>query len=258
MSELPLETRRVRSSGVELHVVEYGQRGRPPLLLVHGFPDTHEVREKETLLKEVYHRVKNNLQVVSSLFNLQLRSLPEGPGRTSLLEGAARVRAMALVHEKLYQSTNLSSIPLGSYIGDLCGQLAAAAAAKQRGISLALELEPVDAGPELAVPLGLLLNELVSNSLKHGFSGGRSGTIHVALRKESGQRARLEVWDDGAGFAAGAIEENSRSLGLRLVRTLSRQLDGELTLENRGGAYASISFGLEGPQQGRKGRVAHG
>jgi len=102
------------------------------------------------------------------------------------------------------------------------------------------------------VPLGLLLNELVSNSLKHGFPDGRRGTIHVVLRRESAERVRLEVWDDGAGFRAGATEETSRSLGLRLVRTLSRQLDGELTLENRGGAYARISFGLGGAQQGRK------
>jgi two-component sensor histidine kinase len=211
------------------------------------------LREKETLLKEVYHRVKNNLQVVMSLFNLQLRALPDGPARESLLEGAARVRAMALVHEKLYQSANLSSIQLGSYVGDLCQQLAAAAAAKPRGIALALELDRVDAGPELAVPLGLLLNELVSNSLKHGFSAGRGGTIHVALRHESPQRARLEVWDDGAGFAEGSTEEGTtRSLGLRLVRTLSRQIDGELTLENRGGAYASLSFALDIPHQSRK------
>ncbi|MET0344045.1 MAG: CHASE domain-containing protein [Polyangiales bacterium] len=216
------------------------------------------LREKETLLKEVYHRVKNNLQVVSSLFNLQLRSLPDGPGRASLLEGAARVRAMALVHEKLYQSADLSSIQLGGYIKDLCDQLATAAAASTRGIRLVIEVEHVEAGPELAVPLGLLLNELVSNSFKHGFPDGRTGTLRVSLTRADDGLCWLAVGDDGVGFAEGATEPSSRSLGLRLVRTLSRQLHGDLTLDNdeHGGARASLSFRVDGMQATEE-RVLH-
>lgn len=203
--------------------------------------------EKETLLKEVYHRVKNNLQVVTSLFNLQLRSLPEGPVRSSFKEGANRVRAMSLVHEKLYQSANLSSIELGSYISDLCAQLGMAAAADTRNIAFVSRMDRIEVGLELAVPLGLLLNELISNSLKHAFPDGRAGEICVTLRCINDQQATLEVCDNGVGLTATQTPEHSASLGLRLVQTLCRQLDAELVMEDRNGAYTCIKFALAEP-----------
>lgn len=208
--------------------------------------------EKETLLKEVYHRVKNNLQVVTSLFNLQLRSLPEGPVRSSFKEGANRVRAMSLVHEKLYQSANLSSIELGSYISDLCAQLGMAAAADTRNIAFATRMERIEVGLELAVPLGLLLNELISNSLKHAFPDGRSGEIQVTLRCTDAQCATLEIWDNGVGLAATQAPDRPASLGLRLVQTLCRQLDAELLMEEREGTYACITFALAEPTQAKR------
>lgn len=210
------------------------------------------LREKETLLKEVYHRVKNNLQVITSLFNLQLRSLPEGPARASLKEGADRVRAMALVHEKLYQSANLASINLGSYIDDLCVQLGIAAAIDVRGIVFVTHVARIEVGLELAVPLGLLFNELISNSLKYAFPDGRSGQIRVMLRAEDGNCASLEVWDNGVGLGELQAQERPASLGLRLVQTLCRQLDAELLMENRNGAYTCIRFGLAGPVQAKR------
>lgn len=203
--------------------------------------------EKETLLKELYHRVKNNLQVITSLFNLQARTLPEGAARIALNEGANRVRAMALVHEKLYQSGNLSSINLKDYISDLCRQLGNTAGAGQQGILLDAEVEPIQVGLETAVPLGLLLNELISNSLKHAFPEGRRGRIVVRLESCANGTTLLTVFDNGVGFPAGLDAAAFNTLGLRLVGALTAQLDGKFSWESRDGAYASLTFQLGNP-----------
>ena len=202
--------------------------------------------EKETLLKEVYHRVKNNLAVITSLFNLQVRAMPVGAARTALQESAERVRAMALVHEKLYQSANLSSISLEGYVVDLCRQLATAAAADARGIVLTVKVDPIEVGLDTAVPLGLLLNELVSNSFKHGFPEMRAGHIRVSLKCGADGDSELVVADDGIGFPPAFQPRGGSSLGLRLAANLSGQLGGELSLENRDGAYARLAFQLTG------------
>lgn len=200
--------------------------------------------EKETLLKEVYHRVKNNLQVISSLSNLQLRGLPEGQARDALQDNANRVHAMALVHEKLYQSSNLASIDIATYVHDLCAKLAAAMAADARGIRFELAVARLDIGLETSVPLGLLLNELIANSLKHAFPGEGPGTIHIALERDGEAWARLVVSDDGVGFPDTAVSGSATSLGLKLVANLSRQLSGQLLMENRGGAWTCLRFPL--------------
>lgn len=207
------------------------------------------LREKETLLKELYHRVKNNLQVISSLFNLQLRALPQGPARTALSDSAGRVRAMALVHEKLYQSGNLSSIMLDSYVADLCAQLGRAASAEKRGIALRIEVAPIEVGLETAVPLGLMLNELISNSLKHAFPDERGGCIIVHVERTDESKVRISVSDNGIGFPPEIDPTFSASLGLKLVVALSSQLGGELTLENRNGAYAALILRIDGREQ---------
>ncbi|MBC7944933.1 MAG: PAS domain S-box protein [Burkholderiales bacterium] len=199
------------------------------------------LREKETLLKEVYHRVKNNLQVVTSLFNLQIRTLPDGHARTVLQESADRVRAMALVHEKLYQAGNLSSINLKGYIDDLCHRLGAAAGASERGVDIVSAVEPVDVGLETAVPLGLILNELVSNSLKHAFPDGREGILSVVLECFDDGTALLMVADNGVGMAVAAAPPPV-TMGIKLIETLSRQLDGELTFESAGGTRVRLRF----------------
>jgi PAS domain S-box-containing protein len=212
------------------------------------------LREKETLLKEVYHRVKNNLQVVSSLFNLQLRALPEGPARQVLQQSSERVRAMALVHEKLCRSDLLQSIDIVSYVHDLCGSLAAANAAAERGIRIELCIEPIEIGLEASIPLGLLLNELICNSLKHGYPDGRTGTVTVRLGHGGPGRGLLEVSDDGVGYSAGMLAGKPTSLGLRLVMSLARQLGSRFVMETRGGAYSALIFDLA--QAGRSGAPA--
>lgn len=198
--------------------------------------------EKETLLKELYHRVKNNLQVITSLFNLQLRMLPEGLAHGAIKDAAGRVRAMALVHEKLYQSGNLSSISLDEYVLDLCRQLANAASAEEHGIRIEFDLSPIEVGLDVAVPLGLTLNELFCNSLKHAFPDERGGTITVRLLRKDGQTAELVVADDGIGFPEGLEVGATRSLGLRLVTALAAQIDGTLSMRNVDGACVSLVF----------------
>jgi len=216
------------------------------------------LREKETLLKEVYHRVKNNLQVVSSLFQLQLRRLPEGTARTVLRQCADRVRAMSLVHERLCRLDQYDAIDIGGYIGELCVSLAAAHGARERGIRIVHEVEPLALGLEAAMPLGLLLNELLCNSLKHAFpacAGAPGGTIRVRLLRTADGRGLLEVEDDGVGFGVPAGTEQPASLGLRLVESLARQLNGSLQqpkrpaageIARRPGARTALRFDLDG------------
>jgi PAS domain S-box-containing protein len=202
--------------------------------------------DKNTLLKELYHRVKNNLQLIISLFNLQVRSVAEGQARQALLDAASRVRAMALVHERLYQSGTLSSIRLDEYVGELCEHLAGAASASRRGIVVAVESVPLEVGLDVAVPLGLLLNELVTNCLKHAFPDGRRGRVLVRVECLDAGRARLTVSDDGVGLPVTMDRTSPRTLGLKLVSALSEQLRARFTLDNRDGAVATLEFRVAG------------
>jgi PAS domain S-box-containing protein len=209
------------------------------------------LEDKNTLLKELYHRVKNNLQLIISMFNLQIRGLRDSQARQALQEAAGRVRTMALVHERLYQSPTLSSIALDAYIAELCEQLAGAASAAQRGIAVRVEAAPVEIGLDIAVPLGLLLNELVSNSLKHGFPEGRQGRILVCVECAPDGGAgtmRLTVADDGAGLPAAFDRTFSHTLGLRLVSALSGQLRARFTIDpspdEGGGVLATLVFSI--------------
>lgn len=200
------------------------------------------LEEKDTLLKEVYHRVKNNLQVVSSLFNLQLRKLQEGPVRDALREGASRVQAMALVHEKLYQSSNLAQIDLGDYVRDLCVHLQESMGATQRGISVAVEAEAVYCGLETAVPLGLLLNELVTNSIKHAFPSG-AGHIAVDIRHLDQSQCIMTISDNGVGISPEVVAQaRPASLGLKLIRILASQIDAALEMRTEQGVRVEMVF----------------
>jgi two-component sensor histidine kinase len=200
------------------------------------------LREKETLLKELYHRVKNNLQVVASMMNLQERAISDQLARAALQEAAGRVRAMALVHEKLYQSRNLSVIALDDYVSTICKQLGEVADAARRGIKIASDVQQIEAGIEEAIPLGIVLNELISNSLKHAFPAGRPGRIVIKLACEDGEMLRLTVSDDGVGYPEGFTPASTRSLGLKLTLALASQLGGRFSISNQGGAVATLEF----------------
>lgn len=191
------------------------------------------LEEKEVLLREVYHRVKNNLQVIQSLLSLRSRNLPDGLARSVMLESVQRVRAMALVHEKLYQSDNLDRIFFPDYVSSLFRQLMDAYGRQslQGAVRLNQDIAAVNIGLDRAVPLGLLLTELISNCLKHGFADGRAGEVSVALR-EAGDGLRLTVADNGIGLAAGQNPMEGKALGLTLVQSLAQQLNGRISWQS--------------------------
>ena len=200
--------------------------------------------EKETLLKEVYHRVKNNLQVIMSLLKLQARTLGPGIAFDALTESVARIRAMSTVHEKLYQSGTLSSISVRDYIGDLCRDLAFSTGANDRGIVIGCDIAPIQMRLETAVPLGLLLNELVSNCLKHAFPDTRKGGVQISLVVDNGTHAVVCIADNGIGVDADFDIHSSNSLGLKLAMTLTAQLDGEIDIVAKNGLMVVIRFPL--------------
>lgn len=184
------------------------------------------LHEKVLLLREIHHRVKNNLQVIISLINLQVRTMEKSGATDILLDTQNRIRAMALVHEKLYQSGDLSRIDIASYLRALASQVSAYYGIKKQKVTLALACESLSMDINRAIPLGLIINELVSNSLKHAFPGDREGTVTIRVeRKDS--RIECTVSDDGVGLPPGFTVEESGSLGLRLVTTLAKQLHGE-------------------------------
>lgn len=185
--------------------------------------------EKETLLKEVYHRVKNNLQVVQSLLRMQHRALPAGSAKEALVASEQRLRAMALVHELLYRSADLAVVNMSEYLPKLVGQIADALGASERGINLACAICDANIGLDTAIPLGLLVNELLGNSLKHAFPDSRSGTVLLeAIRCDD--RIGLSIKDDGVGLPADLDLAHAKSMGLMLASSLARQLGGELKL----------------------------
>lgn len=193
------------------------------------------LRERETLLREVYHRVKNNLQVIQSLLRLQRRSVADRAAQEALDESASRVRAMALVHEKLYQSGSLDAVSLQTYTSELLQSLGESNGASDRGVQLRADVVPFEASIEAAIPYGLLVNELVGNSLKHGFAAGSSGIVQLTVER-SGQGLRLTVRDDGKGFPDGFQLAHSASMGLQLACSLAAQLGGELSARSDRGA----------------------
>jgi PAS domain S-box-containing protein len=202
------------------------------------------LREKETLLKEVHHRVKNNMQVISSLLNLQAGQIADPQTRDVFRDSQNRVRAMALVHEKLYQSADLARIQFGEYIRHLTDFLFRAYSQQAQNISLQLDIADVTLGVDTAIPCGLLINELVSNALKHAFPQGRAGTLTVALHATSPQQCSLVVQDDGVGMPTAFDWQQTTSLGLQLVLSLVSQLAGEVQLTNQAGTTFTIQFAV--------------
>jgi two-component sensor histidine kinase len=193
------------------------------------------LQEKEVLLKEIHHRVKNNLQVVSSLLNLQSNQAQDPTCLEVLRDSQNRVRSMALIHEKIYQSQDLARVDLAEYLHSLTAYLFHSYQASARAITLQVDVSPhVCLGIDQAIPCGLIVNELVSNALKHAFPAGRPGQVRVELGREEAGRLRLTVGDDGVGFPAGLDFRNTESLGLQLVMTLAGQLDGSIELASPG------------------------
>lgn len=185
------------------------------------------LQEKVVLLREVHHRVKNNLQIIISLMNLQMRKAEDPRLRDLLLETQDRVRAMSLVHEKLYQSEDLSHINLSTYLHSLGTQLISSHGDIARKITLRMGFDPITTDINIAIPLGLVVNELVSNALKHAFPGEMTGIVTLRGRAENGEIV-VSVEDDGIGLPEGFDWRDTPTLGLHLVPALVRQLNGRI------------------------------
>lgn len=203
---------------------------------------TASLREKEALLKEIHHRVKNNLQVVSSLLGLQSRSISDPDQRKMFEESQNRVYSMALLHESLYQSENLSLIDFPVYIKQLADHLFRSYGVASDRIRLRTELDSISLHMDAAVPCGLIINELVSNSLKYAFPDGRKGEIHIGLHGQPSGMAKLLVADNGVGIRGDVDWTTTRSLGLRLVRSLAQQLGAQIEIKSQPGTEVHLVF----------------
>lgn len=182
--------------------------------------------EKEVILKEVHHRVKNNFQIVSSLLSLQAETIDDPVTKDALRESENRIRSMALIHEKLYESEDYAHIDFADYILSVTSRLDAAYRGSERGIALSCDSEPVQLSIESAIPLGLVLNELVTNAFIHAFPEGKKGSIVVSIRSE-GEGAVLVVQDDGVGLSPAVSIASPNTLGLELIRVLTSQAGGQ-------------------------------
>lgn len=190
------------------------------------------LKEKEILLRELYHRTKNNLQVIYSLLNLQSLTISDKQMLEVVKEIQNRIRSISLVHEKLYQSKDLSNVNLKDYIQELANALLMSYQGSKNRISLTLDIADVFMSIDTITTCGLIINELVSNSLKHAFPDDRKGTIRIALRSIDGDEMELRVSDNGIGLPEGLDFRNTKSLGLKLVRRLAEdQLRGKVELE---------------------------
>jgi PAS domain S-box-containing protein len=200
------------------------------------------LREKEVLLREMHHRVKNNLQVVSSLLALQAHAIQDRRIRAYFEESRDRIHAIALIHEKLYQSDTLVRIDMTDYLQDLATSVVRSYRLGQQHIALEVSAEAVSFTLETALPCGLLLHELLANCLKHAFPDGRSGTIGVTLRRQSQHTYVLTVCDTGVGLPPGLDVRATASLGWKLVRLLAAQLHGTLACESHEGTTVTLIF----------------
>jgi len=200
------------------------------------------LREKEVLLKEIHHRVKNNMQIVSSLLSLQARDVQDPAVLELLAQSRARILSMALVHEDLYQTGNLAQVDFRHYLERLAQRIRSGIAGAS-GVSIELELGELSLSIDQAIPLGLLCNELLTNALKHAFKNREGGTVRVLLVCEPGQ-ATVTVRDDGQGLPENFRPREGGSLGLELVWSLAEQLHGEVEAKNDGGAIFTMRFPL--------------
>lgn len=197
--------------------------------------------EKDVLMKEIHHRVKNNLQVISGLLELQSKTLTDENARVALQEGRNRVRSIALIHQNLYQFENLSTINLRRFINDLGSQVQSVFQL-QKEVVMTIDVPEVHLDIDSAVPLGLILNELLTNSFKYAFKEVEKGEIRLAIHSTGEGRYQLLYRDNGPGLAEDFDLNRSKSLGLQLVTDLTRQIGGRVAYKNQHGATFTINF----------------
>ena len=196
--------------------------------------------QKEVLLREIHHRVKNNLAIVISLLNFQLRNNATAEFRGLILDVQMRIRSMAMIHENLYRSENLDRIPLATYIESLAYMILNAFSGHR--ISLIRKLEPVDVSIETALPIGLIINELITNACKYAFPDGMPGELTIALSHGPGDHCLLVVEDNGIGLPVTTNMDTEKSIGLYIVRLLVDQIEGSVTVTRNQGTTFTFAF----------------
>jgi len=203
------------------------------------------LEEKEVLLREIHHRVKNNMQIVSSLLMLQSQNIEDKKYKDMFIDSQNRINSMALIHEKLYQSESIAQINFKEYINDIVSNIFESYCIK-RNVKIDINLENIPIKIDYAVPCGLIINELVTNSLKYAFPEGRQGKILISLKSDDHNMIRLSISDDGIGIPKDMDIRNTKSLGLHLVTALAEgQLHGEIVLNREIGTEFQISFGVK-------------
>ncbi len=200
------------------------------------------LKEKEILIREIHHRVKNNMQVISSILNLQSALLEDQRARVAIKECQYRIKSMAMVHEKLYRAKDLSNIDFADYLNSLARNIFLDQQISPDQVQLHLDIEPISLDINRAVPLGLIINELITNAFKHAFPQGRKGNIWVRLKRIDQEQIELTIKDDGVGFPKGLEWKKAESLGLVIINTLVEQIDGKIELIPDGGTEFKITF----------------
>jgi PAS domain S-box-containing protein len=204
---------------------------------------TQSLREKEVLLKEVHHRVKNNMQVISSILNIQSSYVKDVYALNLLSECQNRIKSMAFIHESLYQSENFESINFSEYVSSLTKNLVHTYSINSQKIKLILTLDKLILNLDLSIPCGLIINEIISNSLKYAFPNNRDGIIFVTLSAKQ-KKVTIEVGDNGIGLPKSIDIKNSETLGLQLIETLVDQINGKVKLSRNKGTVFKINFNI--------------
>jgi PAS domain S-box-containing protein len=200
------------------------------------------LKEKELLLKEVHHRVKNNLHLISNLFDLQSDIVTDQKILGLFTDAQTRIQTMALIHEQLYQSKDLRQIDFGEYIHRLAENICSCLGSRIGNVQLIIQAESIRLNLETAISCGLLINELITNSIKHAFPNTHSGEVHVELYQIQNQQLHLKVWDNGVGIPPEVAWQDTPSLGLKLVRILAKQLEATLTFDSTQGTRVHLIF----------------
>jgi two-component sensor histidine kinase len=211
--------------------------------------------QKEMLVREIHHRVKNNLQLVMSLLNLHARRIRDPRAEIAFTEARSRINALATLHRRLYESENLQEVDLRWFLEDLCSELRRGGLAGVRAIDLTMRAPEEVIGPDIAVPLGLLVTEAITNAYKHAFQGVERGLIEVAIERETPDALILTVRDNGRGFDPDATDTEPGGLGRSLIDAFVRQLHGELEISSDQGAELRVKF--RAPIAKAKPRQAH-
>lgn len=200
------------------------------------------LKEKDILLREIHHRVKNNLQIISSLLRLQSRNIEDNSLQEIFQVSQQRIRSIALIHESLYRSDDLGQIDFSKYIQNLTSHLSSLHAADAKGINFKISADNIFLDINRAIPCGLLLNELITNALKYAFPEEKEGEIKIGFEKYKHNKLRLSIADNGIGFPQGLDFRKTESLGLQLVNSLISQLNGTIKMQQKAGTKYTLVF----------------